>query len=107
MSPLRVCNIILGLLMLSGHASSQSCDNFGVSTSTGGQNTTCACPPGFGGETCALAACGGTVFEGTSRHYSPNATSGLPFSNITACACPDGWTGLGCNGARNLSPRNV
>jgi len=73
----------------------QSCDNYGVYSA---QNRTCVCPPGFGGETCALAACGGTMFQGTSRQYAPNATSGLQFSNITACGCLDGWSGLGCNG---------
>lgn len=94
--------LALSFSLLAVLVSSQSCDNYGVSTNAGAQNTTCACPAGFGGDTCALAACGGTIFEGTSRQYSPNSTSGLPFSNITSCACQDGWTGLGCNGASGM-----
>lgn len=82
--------VALGHLILA-----QSCDNYGVYST---QNGTCTCPPGFGGETCALAACGGTIFQGTSRQYAPIATSGLPFSNITSCGCQDSWSGLGCNG---------
>jgi hypothetical protein len=71
-----------------------SCSNYGVSLNNG----TCSCPPGFGGPTCSLVACGGNVFQGAQR--SDAATSSTtPFSNVTACDCESGWTGVGCNGS--------
>lgn len=70
-----------------------SCDNFGISLANG----TCACPPGFGGKDCSLAACGGDIFQGTARSVSQSSGSS-PSSNITSCGCENGWTGLGCNG---------
>ena len=65
-----------------------SCENYGVPN-----GTSCACPPGFGGSNCSQPACGGTIFQGTSR----SVASGSPFANLTSCACEDGWTGTGCN----------
>lgn len=92
----RMLSLAPLLLLLGGWVAAQSsCDNYGTSFGNG----TCACPPGFGGDNCALAACGGTIFQGLSRSFSPNATTGLPYSNITSCGCENGWTGLGCNGA--------
>ncbi|KAI0648383.1 ABC transporter [Trametes meyenii] len=65
-----------------------SCENYGTSN-----GTACACPPGFGGSTCSQPACGGTLFQGSSRPLA----SGSPFANLTSCSCEDGWTGTGCN----------
>ena len=65
-----------------------SCENYGVPN-----GTSCACPVGFGGASCSQPACGGTIFEGSSRPLA----SGSPFANLTSCSCEDGWTGTGCN----------
>ncbi|OSD02070.1 hypothetical protein PYCCODRAFT_1368085 [Trametes coccinea BRFM310] len=67
---------------------SDNCENYGVSN-----GTACECPPGFGGSTCSQPACGGTIFQGSSRPLA----SGSPFANLTSCSCEDGWTGTGCN----------
>ncbi|KAI0781449.1 hypothetical protein BD413DRAFT_30589 [Trametes elegans] len=64
-----------------------SCENYGTQN-----GSSCACPPGFGGPTCSQPACGGTIFQGSSRSLA----SGSP-ANLTSCACEDGWTGTGCN----------
>ncbi|KAK7688928.1 hypothetical protein QCA50_007619 [Cerrena zonata] len=68
----------------------------------GSQNgSSCACPVGFGGSTCSQPACGGNIFQGTSRSLTPlsNGSNGTSFANLTAagCSCEDGWTGTGCN----------
>ncbi|EJF62714.1 ABC transporter [Dichomitus squalens LYAD-421 SS1] len=69
---------------------STSCENYGTPN-----GTACACPPGFGGSTCAQPACGGTIFQGSARSLA----NGSPFANLTSsgCSCEDGWTGTGCN----------
>ncbi|KAF8579482.1 hypothetical protein K439DRAFT_1654569 [Ramaria rubella] len=69
---------------------SQLCENYGTPN-----GSTCACPPGFGGSTCELIACGGTIFSGPDRPLSQ--ASGNSNSNITGCSCTDGWGGAGCN----------
>lgn len=53
-------------------------------------NTTCTCPPGFGGTECANATCDTNAFQ-TTFSLAPN-------NNISACSsrCDDGWTGPGC-----------
>ncbi|KIJ30315.1 hypothetical protein M422DRAFT_187276 [Sphaerobolus stellatus SS14] len=68
----------------------QSCQNYGTPN-----GTSCSCPPGFGGTSCDLFACGGTLFEGSSRTLAK--ASGSQRSNLTSCACDDGWGGTGCN----------
>ncbi len=69
----------------------QSCDNYGTPN-----GSTCACPTGFGGSTCAQPGCGGTIFQGSQRSLAPLGGS---FANLTAsnCSCEAGWTGTGCN----------
>ncbi|KAI0373206.1 hypothetical protein BV20DRAFT_963012 [Pilatotrama ljubarskyi] len=66
---------------------SNSCENYGTPN-----GTDCACPPGFGGSTCSQPACGGTIFQGSSRSLA----TGSP-GNVTSCSCEDGWTGTSCN----------
>ncbi|EMD34339.1 hypothetical protein CERSUDRAFT_125512 [Gelatoporia subvermispora B] len=68
-----------------------SCSNYGVVN-----GSSCACPPGFGGSDCSQPACGGNIFQGTSRSLVP-ANAGSPFGNITGCSCESGWAGTGCN----------
>ncbi|KAJ7771519.1 hypothetical protein B0H16DRAFT_1364094 [Mycena metata] len=63
-----------------------ACDNYGTQN-----GSACACPNGFGGFTCATAACGGDIFQGSQRAL---ATQG---NNVSSCACESGWTGTGCN----------
>ncbi|CAL1703348.1 unnamed protein product [Somion occarium] len=72
---------------------SSTCTNYG---SVNGSS--CACPVGFGGSTCSQPACGGNIFQGTSRPLV-SLPSGNSFPNLTAagCSCEDGWTGTGCN----------
>lgn len=80
--------LILGLLSSSTLVLAQSCQNYGIL-----QGSTCICPPGFGGSDCSSPACGGTIFQGSSRQTAPSP------GNLTSadCACQDGWTGVGCN----------
>ncbi|OBZ75973.1 putative ATP-dependent permease [Grifola frondosa] len=61
--------------------------------------TTCDCPPGFGGSNCSQPACGGDIFQGSSRSLA----SGSPFANLTGCSCEQGWTGTGCNVCQSAS----
>lgn len=68
----------------------QDCQNFGAAN-----GSTCICPPGFGGADCSSTACGGTIFQGSSRQ----TVASSPQGNLTSsgCACEPGWTGTGCN----------
>jgi hypothetical protein len=66
-----------------------NCENYGLTN-----GSTCACPPGFGGDTCAVPTCGGNVFQGAARPLAP-VTSGS--GDISACGCETGWGGAGCN----------
>jgi hypothetical protein len=83
-------NLFIGL------ASAQNCGNYGTVN-----GTSCACPVGFGGSDCLAPACGGTLFQGSSRKTVSSSNGG----NITAagCACETGWTGEGCNVCRVAS----
>ncbi|KAF6758758.1 ABC transporter [Ephemerocybe angulata] len=75
----------------------QTCENYG--TANAGQ---CACPTGFGGPTCALPGCHGTIFDGAQRQFaSTTGTGSAALANLTAagCACEAGWGGTGCNGS--------
>ena len=74
------------------HAAAQSCANFGSASSS----SSCLCPPGFGGSNCSQPACGGTIFDGSSRSLVPASGGSL---NLTAagCSCSTGWAGTGCN----------
>jgi hypothetical protein len=80
--------LVLGLLSGGTIVLAQSCQNYGLS-----QGSSCLCPPGFGGSDCSSPACGGTMFQGSSRKTAP------PLGNLTSagCTCQDGWTGVGCN----------
>ena len=71
--------------------SAQSCANYGSPSSSG-----CLCPPGFGGSNCSQPACGGTIFDGSSRSLVP-ASGGFPNLTAAGCSCSSGWTGTGCN----------
>lgn len=78
------------LLIFFAAVHAQSCQNFGAAN-----GSTCLCPPGFGGADCSSTACGGTIFQGSSRQ----TVASSPQGNLTAsgCACESGWTGTGCN----------
>lgn len=91
---------ILSLSLFLISALAQSCSNYGISTGSGG----CTCPSGFGGSTCSQPACGGNIFQGTSRSYAPIPQGG-GFANLTAsgCQCENGWTGTGCNVCQSSS----
>src|ERR1700722_15646834 len=82
------------LLFLSYLAVGQTCDNYGLSNSSG-----CICPVGFGGSNCSQPGCGGDIFQGTQRPLTPLDASG----NLTAggCTCESGWGGVGCNVCQN------
>lgn len=69
----------------------QSCENSGTAN-----GSICSCPPGFGGPTCNLLACGGTIFLGSNRPLAQ--ISGSSKSNLSSCSCQAGWGGTGCNG---------
>jgi len=74
----------------------QSCLNYGNVN-----GTSCECPPGVGGSTCNDPACGGNLFQGSSRP-TIQATSGSLYGNLTTCQCESGWGGVGCNGTSAL-----
>ncbi|EIN07867.1 hypothetical protein PUNSTDRAFT_69957 [Punctularia strigosozonata HHB-11173 SS5] len=88
--------VVQALLAVRANAQSTSCENGGFVN-----GSSCACPPGFGGTTCADLACGGTIFDGSNRKLISNPTSST-FANLTAsgCACENGWSGTGCNVCR-------
>ena len=83
--------LLLVSFLSASSAVGQSCQNYGTPN-----GTACACPPGFGGPNCELFACGGDLFQGSSRPLAQ--VSGNQRSNVTNCACEDGWGGTGCNG---------
>ncbi|EKM56050.1 uncharacterized protein PHACADRAFT_122183 [Phanerochaete carnosa HHB-10118-sp] len=72
-------------------SNSSNCLNFGVAN-----GTSCACPVGFGGPTCGQPACGGNIFQGSSRPLAP-ISGNLANLSAASCSCEDGWTGVGCN----------
>ncbi|KAF9464628.1 hypothetical protein BDZ94DRAFT_1256193 [Collybia nuda] len=72
-------------------ATAQLCENYGFQN-----GSTCACPTGFGGETCSQPACGGNIFEGIQRSLTP-VSNGVANLTQAGCSCQDGWTGTGCN----------
>ncbi|KAG2355762.1 hypothetical protein BDR07DRAFT_1425226 [Suillus spraguei] len=61
--------------------------------------SSCICPPGFGGATCAQPGCGGTIFDSSSRSLAQPSASLSGFANLTTsnCTCESGWGGVGCN----------
>ncbi|KAJ8091117.1 hypothetical protein PM082_024598 [Marasmius tenuissimus] len=81
----------LALLSLSLLASSQTCENYGSQN-----QSSCSCPTGFGGSSCAEIACGGTLFQGPQRRYT-STSSGNPNITASGCQCEGGWTGTACN----------
>jgi hypothetical protein len=88
--PMALLLSVLGLTISS--ARGQVCKNFGLSN-----GTACACPVGYGGQDCGAPACGGTLFQGSSRQLTSD------FGNITSagCKCESGWMGEGCNVCQN------
>ena len=86
--PMILSELALGLLFSSTVVLAQSCQNYGLL-----QGSNCLCPPGFGGSDCSSLACGGTIFQGSSRRTTPSP------GNLTSagCTCQDGWGGVGCN----------
>lgn len=86
--PMILAQLVLGLLSGGTLVFAQSCQNYGLS-----QGSSCLCPPGFGGSDCSSPACGGTIFQGSSRKTAS------AFGNLTSsgCTCQDGWTGVGCD----------
>jgi hypothetical protein len=85
------------LVGLSTNVDGQTCNNYGEISQT--NSSSCLCPPGFGGSTCAQPACGGTIFDGSSRSLAQPSSSSAGFANLTAsdCTCESGWGGVGCN----------
>lgn len=72
------------------YALAQSCDNYGVQN-----GSSCTCPPGTGGPSCSDLACGGTLFQGSSRRLTPSG--GLANLTSAGCSCESGWGGTACN----------
>ena len=83
-----LAQLLLGLVSGSVLVLAQSCQNYGISQGSG-----CLCPPGFGGSDCSSPACGGTMFQGSSR----KTASALGNLTSAGCTCQDGWVGVGCN----------
>ncbi|KAF7323496.1 ABC transporter protein [Mycena chlorophos] len=82
--------LLLLALFKPANAQNSTCVNGGVYNGSG-----CDCPTGFGGSTCATAACGGDIFQGSARALTTAKTAG--FANISSCSCETGWGGTGCN----------
>lgn len=78
---------------LTGLARGQTCENYGFIN-----GSTCACPTGFGGSDCSQPACGGDLFQGSTRPVA-SPQPGSSFANLTAagCSCESGWTGTTCS----------
>ncbi|KAG2139030.1 hypothetical protein DEU56DRAFT_801366 [Suillus clintonianus] len=89
--------VLLVLIGLSASVIGQTCMNYGETSPSNASS--CLCPPGFGGATCAQPACGGTIFDGSSRSLAQPSASSAGFANLTAsdCTCESGWGGVGCN----------
>lgn len=91
--------VLLVLLTLSATTSvmGQTCMNYGETSPSNASS--CLCPPGFGGATCAQPGCGGTIFDGSSRSLAQPSASSPGFANLTSsnCTCESGWGGVGCN----------
>jgi hypothetical protein len=87
-------SFITFVLLLSTVVSAQSCQNYGTQN-----GSICACPPGFGGNTCSQPSCGGNLFQGLNRTLVPASPNSSTFPNTTAagCSCQAGWIGTGCN----------
>lgn len=70
----------------------QTCENYGTVN-----GNSCSCPTGFGGSTCSLPGCHGTIFEGAQREFA--SATGSDAANLTTagCSCEQGWIGTGCN----------
>ncbi|KAG1819763.1 uncharacterized protein BJ212DRAFT_1342871 [Suillus subaureus] len=89
--------VLLVLSTLSASVVGQTCMNYGETSPS--NTSSCLCPPGFGGATCAQPGCGGTIFDGSNRSLAQPSTSSSGFANLTAsdCTCESGWGGVGCN----------
>lgn len=89
--------VLLVLLTLLASVMGQTCMNYGETSPSNASS--CLCPPGFGGATCAQPGCGGTIFDGSSRSLAQPSASSPGFANLTAsnCTCESGWGGVGCN----------
>ncbi|KAG1865336.1 hypothetical protein F4604DRAFT_1928485 [Suillus subluteus] len=89
--------VLFVLLTLSASVTGQTCTNYGETSPSNASS--CLCPPGFGGATCAQPGCGGTIFDGSNRSLAQPSTSSSGFANLTAsdCTCESGWGGVGCN----------
>ncbi|KAJ7603493.1 hypothetical protein FB45DRAFT_960377 [Roridomyces roridus] len=83
-----MAGVALLLLLVTVVNAQASCDNYGLQN-----GSSCLCPVGFGGSTCAAPGCGGDIFQ-SNRALAPSQG---PFPNITTCACESGWGGTGCN----------
>ncbi|PBK92073.1 hypothetical protein ARMGADRAFT_967383 [Armillaria gallica] len=79
-------------------AVAQSCENAGVVN-----GSSCDCPTGFGGSNCSQPACGGTIFQGTDRSFTPINSNGSANLTAAGCSCQSGWTGTGCNVCQTAS----
>ncbi|KAG2107963.1 uncharacterized protein F5147DRAFT_636201 [Suillus discolor] len=86
--------VLLVLSILSVNVIGQACMNYGETSPS--NTSSCLCPPGFGGVTCAQPGCGGTIFDGSHRSLAQPSSG---FANLTAsdCTCESGWGGVGCN----------
>ncbi|KAG2132862.1 uncharacterized protein EDB93DRAFT_894772 [Suillus bovinus] len=93
----RLFCVLLILSTLSANVIAQTCMNYGETSPSNASS--CLCPPGFGGATCAQPGCGGTIFDGSNRSLAQPYASSSGFANLTAsdCTCESGWGGVGCN----------
>jgi len=86
MAVFRALYVVISLL-LSSSAAQSTCDNYASQN-----GSACLCPPGFGGDNCAVPSCGGNIFQGRDRPLASGASG-----NFSGCECQDGWGGAGCN----------